>query len=153
MNAWFYKSIMKRLKKYTTLLMAVRSADPKTRAAIIKSAPDDFLKAFIEIALNVVKGNIEVSPSTLNKLRRKKTKIRRLAQCRGKEGVQDARDALSQKGGILPFLIPLLGLAGIGTAIGTAAAAPTIAARAARNATESALDSVENRAKKLINKI
>lgn len=144
---------MSKVKQYRILLSVIRSADPKLRAAIIKSAPDGFIKAFIELALNTLAGNLKMPVKMKQQLAKHKIKLRHFADHRGKRGVANARKALNQKGGIIPFLLPLLGLAGIGTAIGTAAAAPTIAAKAAKNATSSALDAVEERAKKYINKI
>jgi len=148
---------MKRVRKYFTLLQAVRVADPKTRVAIVRHAPDEFVKTLIEIVLNFLKGNLRVSNAVKGRLRKRKTQLRRIATYKGKIGVQKARKDLVQRGG-LPFLIPLIAglaaLGGVGGGVGiAAAAAPSIARNAARSATNSALDTVAERAKTMINKL
>lgn len=134
---------MIRINKYRTLLQAVNEADNKTRIAIVRHGPPDFIKALIEIALNFLKGNIRLSHSSVNALRKNKTKLRQLAACRGKKGICTARKKLIQKGGFLP-LIPLIALA---------ASAPAIASRVAQNATNSAINTLEKRAKSFIDRI
>ena len=148
---------MKRVKKYYTLLQAIRVANPKTRVAIVRSAPDDFIKTLIEVVLNFLRGNIQVSKKIKSKLSKRKSYLRRLATYKGKSGVRKARKELVQRGG-LPFLIPLIAglaaLGGVGGGVGiAAAAAPSIARNAARSATDSALDTVSDRAKKAINSL
>lgn len=150
---------MKRVRKYSTLLQAIRVADPKTRIAIIRSAPDDFIKTLIEVTLNFLRGNLKVARPTLTKLRQQKNKLRRLAYYRGKTGVAKARKELGQqRGGIFPLLIPLIaglaGLAGVGSGAGIAAAvAPSIARNAARSATNSVIDTAAERVNKLVGKL
>ena len=139
---------MKRLRKYFALIEAVRVSDPKTRVAIIRAAPDDFIKTLIEVILNFLRGNITLHQNKLGKLRKRKLQLRRLADYRGKSGIKKARKELIQRGGILPFLLPIIAAAG-----GLAAAAPAIARKVSENATNSALDTVEKRANDFIKKL
>ena len=150
---------MKRVLKHFTLIQALKSADPKLRVAILRSASDDFIKAIIEVALNVLSGNVNLPPAAVNRLRGHRTSLRNLAKCCGKTGVKRARKQLvKQKGGIIPFLIPVIagfaGLGGAGAAAGIAAATlPKIAANAANKATNSVIDTAINRAKTAIDKL
>lgn len=141
---------MTRLQKYAPLLLAVQAADPKTRVAIVRTAPPDFIKSVIEIVLNFLRGNIPTTTGTLKRLRHRKSILRKVAMCRGDKGVRYVRKTLiSQKGGLLPLLIPLI--AGLGLGGAAAAAIPAIARKSAKSAAEGALDTLEERAKKLIN--
>jgi hypothetical protein len=148
-------SSMGRIEKYACILKALQYVDPKWRVGIVRSGPSDFIKCLIEIAVNLLHGNVPTDKDTLAKLRRNRAKIRHFAKLRGKRGISKARSQLTQKGGLIPLLIPLLaGLGGVGAAAGIAGAVvPSIAKKAARSATNSALDTLEERAKKVINKI
>lgn len=125
---------MKRIKKYSALLSAIHAADPKTRIAILRHAPDEFIKTLLEVVLNFLAGNIPHSPSTLQKLKRYKTHLREIEQKRRNNVKTVRQKMIYQKGGFLPLLIaPLI----------ARLAAPAIAGAVTRNA----LDAVENRVK------
>lgn len=147
---------MKRIQKYTALLQALKEANGKTRVAIVKSAPPDFIKALIEIVHNFLRGNVPLSSPLLCKLKKHKCRLRQFGRCRGAKGIERARHSLqNQKGGLFPLLIPIIaglsGLAGAGTAAGIAAATvPKIARNAARSGVQGALDTVEEKVKKLL---
>ncbi len=141
---------MQRLQKYESLFRVLQQADPKMRTAIIRSAPEPFIQTLIEVVLNFLHGNIHTSPSLVTKLKKHKKKLRQLASYRSKRGLGKVRkDLVTQKGGFL-FLLPLLGTIAMAA---TAAAAPAIAKRAARSATNSALDTVGKRITDVVNKL
>lgn len=116
---------MKRLQKYSALLGAVQAADPKTRISILRSAPDEFIKTLLEVVLNFLAGNIPCKQQHVEKLKRYRKDLRNVSQCR--HNLKKARKSLSQRGGFLPFLLPLLGVIGKGI-LGAAAGAATAAA-------------------------
>ena len=138
---------MKRLQKYSALLMAIRASDPKTRVGILRSAPDEFIKTLLEVVINFLAGNLPTHrPSDFKKLKRHKGVLRRLGNQRN---VKTTRKLLTtQKGGFLPLLLAPLALA---------AAAPAIAKRVSSSAAEgvvdTALDRVESRVKGYIDKL
>ena len=149
---------MNRLKKYSPLLLAIQSVDPKTRVGILRSAPDEFIKTLLEIIVNFLAGNVVRSttshkPLHVRRLTRYKSLLRRLCAQRN---VKKTRKVLvQQKGGFLPFLIAPLILAG--TAATAAAVAPVIARKVSANAAEGAVDAalnkVEDRVTGYINKL
>lgn len=138
--------MMIRIIKYSELLAALKAADPHTRVAILRSAPDEFIKTLVEVVLNFLAGNIPHSKQTLQQLKRYKKHLRNIESHRKGSIQQMRRRMIYQKGGFLPLLMaPLL------------AAAPFIAKAVGRNAassaTNAALDAVENRVKGYINKL
>ena len=129
---------MKRLQKYSTLLAAVKVADPKTRVGILRSAPDEFIKALLEVVLNFLAGNIPHNKSDFVKLQRHKATLRQLAAKRRNKISTIRKEIIAkQQGGFLPLLLaPIL-----------AGTAPLIAKATARKAVEGAMDGVANRVK------
>lgn len=134
---------MEKVKRYSTLLQALAEADPKTQVGIVRSAPHDFILTLVEIVFNLLKGQLSVPSKVIRDLKPRATQLRRLSMCRGKRGMQRARKTLSQRGGLL-FLAPIIAAAVL------ASQAPKIAANAASNATDAALDRVGARIKKTL---
>ena len=138
---------MNRLKKYSALLTAIQSVDPKTRVGILRSAPDEFIKTLLEVVVNFLAGNVvnpSHNPSNLNKLRRHKSLLRRLGAQRSMKNTRKL--LVKQKGGFLPLLLAPL-IAGVGLAAAAPAIARKVSANAAEGAVNTALDTVEKRVK------
>lgn len=135
---------MNQLEHYKALLLVIKNTDPKTRVAIVRSAPTGFIKALIEIVHNLLKGNIKIQPNLVRRLGSKKRQLRKFATYRTKRDFELARrQLLQQKGGFLPLLALAL----------TPVIAPLIAKKVAQSATDSALDTVQNRVTGLIDKV
>lgn len=93
-----------RIKRNAPLFRALYHATPQKRKDILAHCSPDFLKALCEIALNILKGNVKISPSQHKKLQRQKKIIRLLADKR--TGLKRKQLALkNQTGG---FILPLL---------------------------------------------
>lgn len=87
------------------LLKALSRMKPKQRQAVLKAADKDLILSVCECALNLLKGNINVSASEKRKLGRFKNILRRLVK-KG-EGLKSKKKYLIQKGGgvFLPILL------------------------------------------------
>jgi len=101
-----------RIKRNAPLLRALYHATPQKRKDILSHCSPDFLKALCEIALNILKGNIKLSPSQYRSLKKQKKVIRLLAD--KKSGLKRKRLALKSQGGgfILPILTALAPIIG-----------------------------------------
>lgn len=76
---------------------------------MVKSASSDLIKCLCECSMNILKGNVPISPAHKRRLSRHKKDLRFLAK-RGNK-IQSKKRVL-QKGGLLPALLaPLLGAA------------------------------------------
>lgn len=103
--------MMRRIQQYHTLLLGLQAADPKTRLGILRYAPDDFIKALLEVVLNFLHGNIPHKPATMQNLKRYRRQLRKLNKIRSMKKAR--KEMMDQKGGFLPFLLaPLLALIG-----------------------------------------
>ena len=96
------------VKRALPLLKILIDANPKLKKAIIQNAPKDFVTAISEIALNLLKGVIELTPHQKRRLSSHKKELRSLAKRSVSEGRK--RKILVQKGGsaALSILIPLI---------------------------------------------
>lgn len=89
-------------------LVALSKAKLKLRKQLLRKAKPATIKAISECVHNVCNGNVHISPSCKNRLKRHKTCWRRLVD--KKVPLQKKRNILVQKGGFLPaFLLPVLG--------------------------------------------
>ena len=79
---------------------------PAERKALLKSLDAKRVRAICECAYNLLRGNISPDKCKLQKLRKYKTALRRLAK-RGESWVKK-RKYLVQRGSGAAFLIPLL---------------------------------------------
>lgn len=99
-----------RVKKHLPMLRALSTAPPKVVKAVIKSSDPDLLRALCECGLNVLKGNVKLSPSQKKKLCRHKHNLRHLI---GKKTSLKKKRIILQKGGFLgALLIPALSFLG-----------------------------------------
>ena len=100
----------KRVKKHLPLLKMLCHANHNVAKAVMKTAPQDVLKAVCECAVNVLKGNVPLTSGQKNALRKHKKGLRELVQ---KKTTQKRRKQIIQKGGFLGALLkPVLGVLG-----------------------------------------
>ena len=104
------------LKRNLPLLRILHRSKPALVKSILKHASSDLTKAICECSLNVLKGNIKISPAQKRKLAHHKTNLRLLAN---KKTSLKKRKRILQKGGFIgallgPVLGVLEGLLGVG---------------------------------------
>ena len=95
-------SKQKLVKRFVKFLAV--SKDPKATQAVLKSAPEPVVKSVCNAALNLLAGDIKISPSQKAIFKKHKSTISQLAS-KG-PAISLKRRLLTQKGG--GFLIPLL---------------------------------------------
>lgn len=96
-----------RIRRNLSLLQALYKATPAQRKIIIQSASTDFILTLCEIAFNVIKGKIPLTKAQYQKLKKKKSGIKLIADkkiCLTKK----KKKLINQSGG---FLLPLLSVA------------------------------------------
>ena len=92
------------------MLRMMCGAKPSMIKAVLKGASPDLINALTECSLNVLKGNVRLSPAQKRQLSRYKQNLRALA--RKKTSVKRRKQIL-QKGGFLGALLkPVLGVLG-----------------------------------------
>lgn len=101
---------MKRLKTNRHILHLLKSSKPKFQKVIIKHCDAEVIKTFCEIALNILKGNCNLSKKATTQLRKYKKELRSLI-CR-KKSINSKRKIIIQRGGFLTTLLGAL-LSGI----------------------------------------
>ena len=94
----------KLITKNKKALMLLSKANPKTVKKIILSANKSLISALSEICLNVLHGNIPLSPTHRRKIKKYRKNIRTLAG----SGALKAKRQVLQRGG---FISALLGIA------------------------------------------
>lgn len=128
---------MKNILKQEPLLSALKVANPKLRKVIINSQDPQLISALTEIILNLLKGNIPLTPVQKKNLRKYKGRFISLYKncCTHKppEKIKNRKKAtkiLVQSGGAFPLLLsiiaPLLAKAALG---GATSAIANIAAK------------------------
>ena len=94
------------LKKYSDHLRVLARGTPSMQKAVIKNADSGLIKCISECALNILKGNVPISPHQKSKLTRYKKDLRSLAQRRVS---LKSRKRVLQKGGFLgAILAPII---------------------------------------------
>lgn len=97
-----------RMRKNAHFLSTLAKANRRQQKGIIEGASNDLIHCLCECAVNVLKGNVPLSPSQKRKLSQSKTHLRSLAD--KTVGTAKKKRILVQKGGFLPALIaPILG--------------------------------------------
>lgn len=61
------------------MLYALESSNPKLRTAILKNADDELIRTISEIAYNIIRGNVPLSKKRIEKLKKYKIQLRKLA--------------------------------------------------------------------------
>ena len=98
-----------RLGTHEETIRLLASSKPSVAKAIIEEGDKDLLLCLTEIALNVLKGNVPLTPHHKAKLCRHKTALRTIVK--QKTSLRRKKEIL-QRGGFLPALLaPLIGLA------------------------------------------
>jgi hypothetical protein len=96
---------MKRIKENIQLLDLIsKCKKAKDRKVFLEKGSDEFIKAIIEILLNVLKGNVSVSDKIKKQLKKYKRILRALI-C-PKVSLKAKRRVLIQKGGFLNIILP-----------------------------------------------
>jgi len=70
---------MDRLRKNCSTLQLLHRANPSLRKAILTKANPQLIKTICDCSLNVLNGNVKLSPKSRKRLARHKTKLRKLA--------------------------------------------------------------------------
>ena len=91
-----------KLRKYVKHLQCLKIAPPALSKVIIKSADRGLVNCLCEVGLNVLRGNVPITPDQKRKLGRHKRELRSIA----KKGLSIQRKKrILQKGGFLPALL------------------------------------------------
>lgn len=91
--------------KFHAPLIALAKSDKKTQRLLIKSLNNQIIRVLAQIAANVIQGNIPLSTVQKRRVLKLKKVFRDLRD--KTKPIQRRRILLAQKGGFLPFLIPL----------------------------------------------
>ena len=91
-----------RVHEHFPLLSYLKDLSPRDQKSLIKGANRKMLEAFSEICLNLVKKNINLTPSQIDKLRPYEEEIYQLAL---KKHNVTKRKEIIQKGGFLGALL------------------------------------------------
>lgn len=103
---------MASVKKHLPVLQLVQKAKPKLRKSIISNCELDFIKTINECIFNTLKGNINLTESEKNNLKKFKKILRKILKTKG--GLCKKRKVIVQSGGaFLPFLLAPIVAAGI----------------------------------------
>lgn len=96
------------LTSHEHILKALLKVNPEQRLAILKTADKNLIKCLCGCALNLVKGNVPVTPILRRKLGKYKKSIRALAHRRGSWKAKK-KVLLQRGGGFVPLLLgPIL---------------------------------------------
>ncbi len=110
MPATLRRSSLIRLNRNKEALLSLQSASSSLRKIMLQNAKRDLVLALVEIAENIIKGNVKLTSVQLNGLKRKKKHVSVLVDPKRTEN--EKRKAL-QVGGFLPLLIgPIASLLG-----------------------------------------
>src|SRR5215813_12879365 len=90
---------------FLTILSSTKSK--KLKRQLVDSATSAQLNSLCEVCFNLLQGRLEVSKDKLQKLKKYKNHIRKLAGSK-KKSLKSKRQILVQNGGFLPLLATLL---------------------------------------------
>lgn len=105
---------LSRIKRNLPILRTLKTCNIKLRKSILKTCEQDTIKALLELAINVLNGNLQISSVHKQKLQSYKNKIRKLAS--RKTNFKVKRKILIQegKGVLIPTLISSLLMSAVG---------------------------------------
>jgi len=95
---------MKRIKSNYHTLQVLKTSNPKLRKAILTNSKGELVKTLSECSLNLLRGNVKVTPCQKRKLHKHRAVLRKLADRR--VSLASKKKTVVQRGG---FLLPLLG--------------------------------------------
>lgn len=94
-------------QKHKDLLRVLQRARPSVRKAILNDADKALVYSICELCDNTLTGNVPLTPSQKQRLKKHKTVLKRLAK-RGESWIKKKK-TLAQKGGaFLPLLLSIL---------------------------------------------
>ena len=140
---------MDNILKHKSILEVLLHSNNKTRKVLLRNLSHKQRKAIVELLVNICKGKLEVSKSSLSKLKKHKSKLRQLStKCFSEKrkkiinaNSKYTKKLIEQSGGFLPLAIaPLLALAG-------KAALGGIVSAGAGYATKKAIDAATSESK------
>ena len=130
---------MNRLQRTLPVLREAARMRPRHRHLFFHVCSNDVVKCLVDIVDNILRGNIALSERERRRLRRKATQLRAFAATTGSLA-KKRRYLTQQKGGILPFLIPLVAAlpalsqaAAVAGGLGAAAGGIATAVKAAKS--------------------
>lgn len=88
------------------LELLARSRNSKRRKLLAQWADKHDLLAVSEVLLNVLRGNVKLTPEQIKRLRRHRKSLRILAKKTA--SIAEKRRMISQHGGFLPFVLPTI---------------------------------------------
>ena len=97
-------SCFDELLKHRHFLLNLSNSNNKERKQIIKSASKRKINIILNCIVNVLEKNLNLPQEQLEKLKKFKSVLRRLAN--KEESIETKKQVLVQKGGFLQFLIP-----------------------------------------------
>jgi len=95
---------MKLIRSNYHALQVLKTAHPKLRKAFLANCKSELVKTLTECSLNLLRGNVKLTPCQKRKLRKHRVHLRKLADKR--VSLTSKRKIIVQRGG---FLLPLLG--------------------------------------------
>ena len=114
---------VKTVKRHINSLRALCHLKPKQIKGVIENSDKELVGCICECMYNVANGTFPVPPKTLAKLKKHKSKIRKVIAKR--TNFKKKKKLLAQSGGFLPLLLaPIVSLVGglVGESIGGAIA-------------------------------
>ena len=94
------------VKKHHPLLIALAKANPKVQKHLLKTCDDSCIRLLTQISSNLITGNIHLKPNQRKRLSSFKHILRELRH-RGTPISEKRKLLIKQKGGFLPFLLPI----------------------------------------------
>ena len=101
---------MQHLEEHRFMFEVLKTASPKLRKAILKESDHELICVLAEIIVNLMEGNIKVSPQLKQKLSPYKNLFRKIRRQCAHPNKKKLRKSIIQVGGFLPFLLPLIPL-------------------------------------------
>ena len=92
-----------RMRRYLPTLRRIQRLGERAKRKLIKDCDKNLIDCFCECSKNVLKGNVPLNGSQLNKLRREKKNLRALAL---KKTALKKKRKILQKGGFIGALLP-----------------------------------------------
>ena len=96
---------MNNIKKHVPLMEYLKTLSEKEQRLFLKSASRPLLRAFAEIALNIVKRQLPLSNTDIKRLKKHENEIIQLSK---RKHSHEKRKQILMKGGFLPSLLSLL---------------------------------------------
>jgi hypothetical protein len=95
-----------KIDRIAPFLLTLKSLKPKQRRSLLETCTREQLKAFEEIAVNLVKNTQGLTPEQLKICKRYRRPLKLLAE--GKKSARAKKGVLLQKGGFFAALLPIL---------------------------------------------